>query len=159
MLWSTAVASSKYFIYSSYFDRRETKLLLKEVALCIALFLRASLLCFHLSPNVVIMKRCETHTHTALSSPLFPAQWYSQEEAGGWGGRHFHPINARTEWQTKGSLLCLDTGRARTKSSQATFTPERDRLSYTHVFPEATIYRTWGKFPWCSEESAKRILV
>ena len=53
----------------------KTKLLLKEVALYIALFLRASLLCFHLSLDVVIMKRMRlTHTQPLFSSPLFPAQ-------------------------------------------------------------------------------------
>lgn len=120
--------------------QKGNKAAFKEVALYIALFLRASLLCFHLSLDVVIMKRMRlTHTQPLFSSPLFPAQWYSQEEAGGWGGRHFHPINACTERQTKGSLLCIWTqAGAHTKSSQATFTPERDHLLHTRV--------SWGSY-------------
>lgn len=120
-------------------DRRGTKLILREVALYIALFLRASLLCFHFHPDVVLMKRVWTSRTQPLSSALFCVQWYSQG-ASGWTGREASPSRKRLHWaQTEWSLLCVWTqAGAHAKSSQATSTPERERLLHTRV--------SWGNY-------------
>ena len=140
-LWFTAVyAIKRRFHLLIVFDRRGTKLILREVALYIALFLRASLLCFHFSLDVVLMNRVWTsHTQPLPSSALFCVQWFSQA-ASGWMGREASPSRKRLHWaQTKWSLLCVWTqAGARAMSSQATCTPESERLLHTRV--------SWGNY-------------
>lgn len=121
----------------------------------IALFLRASLLCFHFHLDVVLMKRVWTSRTQPLSSALFCVQWYSQAASGWTGRRHLHPVSACTEHRPSDHCCACGHRPEHTLRAPRPHLPLSVSVSYTHVFPEATIYRTWGKFPGCGQDSAQ----
>ena len=98
----------------------------------------------------------EPHTH----SP-FPLQHYSvcsdipRQQAGGWGGRHLHPVSACTEHRPNDHCCACGHRPEHALRAPRPHVPLSVSISYTHVFPEATIYRTWGKFPGCGQDSAQ----